>query len=75
MMNKEGSTKTMNFMTLRIWVVVLGHCHFCDKVKMLNLMEHCSSDLCHCCFSFILCAVDMQICALLTKKQFRVSDT
>ena len=61
MMNKEGSTKTMNFMTLGIWVLVLGRGHFYDKVKMLNLMEHCSADLCHCCFTFILCAVNMQI--------------
>ena len=35
MMNKEGSIKTMNFMTLRIRVVVLGRGHFYDKVKML----------------------------------------
>ena len=39
-MNKEGKIKNLNFMTLKLGIVVLGCVHNVDIVKMLNFNKN-----------------------------------
>ena len=48
MVNKERSTKIINFMTPRVWIVVLGCAHIVDKLKVLYLRDSNAAHIFNC---------------------------